>query len=287
MKTEQNPVKTVVAPVGSHDASVYWKRRAAVGGGFVLSLLLVGALVKGSGMAGSPRAATESPVAGLPVVTLSPGALPSSNSAGLDALNSLMTPSSAPSSSVNPPSGSPAAALSSTAASQPAASPSASSEPAASDSAAASTSPSASASASASASPSPSASVSCADSDLSITAALSSSQVAAGSGVGITLTLTNNGTTACLRDVGPTANEIKVVSGPARVWSSDDCSKASGSQLVTLDPGESWSTSIRWGGTLSSPGCSAPGAVATAGAYGAIARNASLNSDKAPFIISG
>jgi hypothetical protein len=84
----------------------------------------------------------------------------------------------------------------------------------------------------------------------------------------LTVGIANKGTVACTRDVGQGAREIRVTSGNARIWSSDDCSPGGGSQIVTLQPGAAPVTfSVTWGRKRSQPGCPAGAEAAEPGTY--------------------
>jgi hypothetical protein len=161
-------------------------------------------------------------------------------------------------------------------------------EASASASPAASASPgeaSASASASASAAPSPSASVSCADSDISVVAGTSAASTSVGAGMGLTLSVENTGDTACARDFGAGANEIRITSGSVLVWSSDFCNPSKAEDIVTLGPGEGRTTSVTWPGTVTAESCPADQPTAQPGSYRVVARNGSVESEPVTFTV--
>jgi hypothetical protein len=153
--------------------------------------------------------------------------------------------------------------------------------PAASEGASASPS----ASASASPSPSPSASGPCADSDISVTVATSDSSPSVGAGMTLSLNIENTGSTACTRDVGAGANEVRITSGSVLVWSSDFCNTSDASNVVTLAPGQGVTTSVDWAGTITTEGCPADQPTAQAGSYRAIGRNGSVESEPVSFTV--
>ena len=144
---------------------------------------------------------------------------------------------------------------------------------------------SATASASASASPSPTSTepLECPDASILVTASTEQRSYPVGSNPTLTLAIENVGTSACIRDVGPKANELEITSGGYHVWSSDDCSASDKSKMTLLQPGDKVASSITWDGLLSSKGCPADPAKAKPGNYELIARNARVESEKARF----
>lgn len=125
----------------------------------------------------------------------------------------------------------------------------------------------------------------CADEAIRVTAATASGATTVGAGMGLTLTVTNTGSTACTRDVGAGANELQVTSGSVLVWSSDFCNASSAEDLQVLDPGEAWSTSIAWSGTVVAKGCPSDQPTAQAGSYRAIARNGEIEGEPVAFVV--
>lgn len=142
-----------------------------------------------------------------------------------------------------------------------------------------------SSSASGSPSPSPSASAPCADSDISVTAGTSASSTTVGAGLSLSLNVENTGSTACTRDVGAGANEIRITSGSVLVWSSDFCNPSDASDVVALAPGEGVTTSVTWPGTITAEGCPADQPTAQAGSYRVVARNGSVESEPVSFTV--
>jgi hypothetical protein len=94
----------------------------------------------------------------------------------------------------------------------------------------------------------------CADGALHVAARTDAQAYGAGGEPLITLTVTNAGTATCTADLGSAALSVVVTSGPDRIWSSDDCGGAGTTKLTPLAAGASWSTSVSWSGTRSSPG---------------------------------
>ena len=134
-------------------------------------------------------------------------------------------------------------------------------------------------------SPGASASAACADDVITVTAATDAATAAVGAGMGLTMTVTNNGDAACSRDVGAGANELQVTSGSVLVWSSDFCNDSDATDVQTLEPGQSWSTSITWPGTIVAKDCPADQPNAQAGGYKASARNGEVDSEQVAFTV--
>lgn len=156
-----------------------------------------------------------------------------------------------------------------------------------------SASPSASATAEASATASPTASsapaepTDCSNAAITVDAAADAKTFTVGESPKLTVTITNAGDVACLRDVGPKANELEITSGGYHVWSSDDCNASNKSKVVTLKPGETYAASITWNGRISQKGCpdDGEGAEAKAGRYEVVGRNGKVTSDGTPFAL--
>ena len=163
-------------------------------------------------------------------------------------------------------------------------------EPLASTSAApsagASAVPSPAASGAASAAASPAEPVDCKDTDIEVFATTDSSTYQIGETPRLTLTITNSGDVACLRDVGPRANALKITSGGYHVWSSDDCNPNDKSKIVTLKPGEEVGASITWNGRVTQKGCPNEGTAAKPGRYEVSGVNMDIESDPVPFALT-
>lgn len=128
--------------------------------------------------------------------------------------------------------------------------------------------------------------VDCLDSAIYVEATTDSSTYIVGSKPVLTLTIENRGNVACLRDVGPKANELEVESGGYHVWSSDDCSNNRKVREVTLKPGDKVQSTITWNGRLSQKGCPDIKKVAQPGRYVVIGRNMDVRSESTPFAIT-
>jgi hypothetical protein len=128
--------------------------------------------------------------------------------------------------------------------------------------------------------------VNCLDSAILVEATTDSSTYKVGKKPVLTLTIENTGSIACLRDVGPKANELEVKSGGYHAWSSDDCSPSKKKKIVALEPGDMVASTIEWNGQLSEPGCPEIDEVAKVGRYEVIGRNADVFSEATPFAVT-
>ena len=88
----------------------------------------------------------------------------------------------------------------------------------------------------------------------------------------LSLVIRNPGPNPCRLDVGPAALELRVISGPDRIWSSDDCTPGGAPQIVTVPPGGAQSSTVAWPLRRSRPGCPEGQAGAEPGTYRVIGR---------------
>lgn len=128
--------------------------------------------------------------------------------------------------------------------------------------------------------------IDCTDSAIFVEATTDSSTYKVGKEPVLSLSIENIGSVACLRDVGPQANELEVKSGGYHVWSSDDCSSNNKSKIVTLEPGDKVASTITWNGQLSEPGCPEINKAAKVGRYEVIGRNLDVFSEATPFALT-
>jgi hypothetical protein len=127
----------------------------------------------------------------------------------------------------------------------------------------------------------------CADSAISVTASTDAASYTVGSTPRLRMRIENTSGTACKRDVGAAQNELVITSGSTQVWSSDDCNPGGDPNVVTLDPGQSYSVSVTWLGRLSQKGCPADQPLAEAGTYKLTGRNGEVASEPAVFALTG
>ncbi len=107
----------------------------------------------------------------------------------------------------------------------------------------------------------------CAPGGLSVDATATGDEHPAGSSVKLLLEVSTKGSVPCSVDLGASAVELLVYSGADRIWSSDDCSKATGTKAVTLQPGTPDVTRVTWSGKRSLPKCPGGQDDAQAGTY--------------------
>jgi len=161
------------------------------------------------------------------------------------------------------------------------------------ESAAPDTSPSATPTDSASATPTPSATKkkkpkeklepACADSAIEVTVSTDAETYAAGRNPSFTFAVENVSDKSCSRDVGQAANELRVTSGGAAVWSSDDCSPGGETDRRNLAPGDRFVQTVSWSRVTSAEGCPTPEEVAEPGTYQVLARNLDVLSEPVAF----
>jgi hypothetical protein len=103
------------------------------------------------------------------------------------------------------------------------------------------------------------------------------------------LQVTNTSTTACNRDLGSAQQELRILSGTTKVWSSDDCANradaAADQSVRKIQPGGTFDFYIKWGGTSSAANC-ATGAPVKPGNYSLVARLGTMESKPAPFTVT-
>jgi hypothetical protein len=128
--------------------------------------------------------------------------------------------------------------------------------------------------------------IDCVDSAILVEATTDSSTYKVGKEPVLSLSIENVGSVACLRDVGPKANELEVKSGGYHVWSSDDCSSNNKTKIVALEPGDKVASTITWSGQLSEPSCPDISKAAKVGRYEVIGRNLDVFSDATPFALT-
>jgi hypothetical protein len=133
--------------------------------------------------------------------------------------------------------------------------------------------------------PQTSAPVPCTKDMLTVAAEVDRPEHRVGERVLLRLVVTNTSEQPCVRDVGPSRQEIVIWSGDGkeRLWSSNDCSAAKGADLRTLAPGEPVVSPVRWVGRTSAPGCPEMRETVPAGAYRVTTRLDDMTSRPTPF----
>ncbi|MEO8105758.1 MAG: hypothetical protein ABI720_00430 [Actinomycetes bacterium] len=123
----------------------------------------------------------------------------------------------------------------------------------------------------------------CADSAIQVTVAADSETYSAGRDPSFTFTVENVSEKACSRAVGQGANELRVTSGGAKVWSSDDCNPGGPADRSNLPPGDRFVQTVSWERVKSAEGCPTPEELADSGTYQVLARNIDLLSEPVAF----
>jgi hypothetical protein len=127
--------------------------------------------------------------------------------------------------------------------------------------------------------------VPCANAMVGVTAEVDGPERRVGRQPVLRLVVTNISDQPCVRDLDPARQEIVVWSGEgARLWSSNDCTNASGVDLRTLVPGQPVAFSVRWAGRTSTPGCAEQRTVVPPGAYRVMTRVDDVISAPIPFL---
>jgi hypothetical protein len=117
----------------------------------------------------------------------------------------------------------------------------------------------------------------CRDDETTVTAKTARSELSAGAEVIFTLLVKNTSDRTCTVDVGPDLQELRLVRGTEKIWSSDDCGGPAGSQPRAFPSGQENSYAVLWNGRSSSACAKSKertpeGPVPTAGEYTLIAR---------------
>ena len=74
----------------------------------------------------------------------------------------------------------------------------------------------------------------CTDAEISVKAVPAKTTMAAGAEVQITLLVKNISNRSCSRDVGADQQELRVVLGAEKIWSSDDCDGPTGTEIENV-----------------------------------------------------
>jgi hypothetical protein len=126
----------------------------------------------------------------------------------------------------------------------------------------------------------------CAEDVIRVRARTDKKSYPAGARPELTLVIRNTGDVACLREVGPRANEMKITSGGYHVWASKHCFAGKKSNVVLLEPGQRAQTTLRWNGRTSKRDCPKKTPQAKPGSYELVASNGDVSSPKARFSLT-
>lgn len=125
----------------------------------------------------------------------------------------------------------------------------------------------------------------CPDSAITVTVETDAESYPAGRSPSFTFAVENVSKETCTRDVGAAANELRVTSGGAQIWSSDDCNPGGASDPSELDPGDRFVQTVSWPREESQPGCPTPQETAPPGTYQVVARNLEILSEPVAFVL--
>lgn len=92
----------------------------------------------------------------------------------------------------------------------------------------------------------------CTDQELSVTPVAEKTTTPRGSTIQLKLLIKNTSQRTCTRDVGADQQELYIVLGTHRIWSSDDCDGPTGTDLRSFPPGHERSYTASWNGKSSS-----------------------------------
>jgi hypothetical protein len=92
----------------------------------------------------------------------------------------------------------------------------------------------------------------CTDQELQVTPVPQPADAPMGGTIQLTLKIKNVGKRTCNRDVGADFQEMRIVRGAEKVWSSDDCNPTRGSDVRPFAPNFERAYSITWNGKTSS-----------------------------------
>ncbi|WBB78888.1 hypothetical protein O7606_22220 [Micromonospora sp. WMMD882] len=109
----------------------------------------------------------------------------------------------------------------------------------------------------------------CADAEISVTPVALPASVSPGAPVDLLLKIKNISDRTCSRDVGADLQELFVKVGAEKIWSSDTCGTAKGSDVQSFTPGFERSYTVTWNGRDASKCASgeASGPAVAPGAY--------------------
>lgn len=127
----------------------------------------------------------------------------------------------------------------------------------------------------------------CADDMITVEVRASPASAPVGSKPTFDLVVTNVSPVSCVRALDQGLQEIVLLDAAgARVWGSNDCFPAAGTDLRTLAAGQVVDDPVVWGGLTSEPTCTAPRVPPAAGAYVLRGRLDTKLSADAPFTLT-
>lgn len=129
----------------------------------------------------------------------------------------------------------------------------------------------------------------CADDEISVTAVAQPVSVGQGGAVDLQLKIKNNSDRTCSRDVGADLQELFLKAGAAKIWSSDSCGTAEGSDVQSFTPSSERSYRVTWNGNDDTrcQGGVAIGPEAPPGTYLVVARVGTKHSEPVELTVTG
>lgn len=237
-------------PVGPLPASIYWRRRALALAVVIVVLLLVWAVLPGGGSDDRPR--DTAAAAGSPGTT-DPAAAPT----GLTATAPSDDPGRPGDGNGNGVAVTPTTPVPTTPSPVP-------------------TTPK----------PIPAAPKVCADAALQVTVNPRQRMYTVGQSPYLDLKIRNISTLACTRDVSASQQEIVLMRGTQRLWSSNDCGTQDTTRSVQLlMPGVQLTSSVHWTGLGSRPKCAGKRTLVGAGTYTLVSRLGTIVSRRTPIVL--
>lgn len=88
----------------------------------------------------------------------------------------------------------------------------------------------------------------CTDAEMSVTPVPAATTIRRGASVAVRLKIKNISARTCTRDVGSDVQELYLGQGASRVWSSDTCSAAKGSEVSSFPPNGEREYNVTWNG---------------------------------------
>ncbi|MGK5743202.1 hypothetical protein [Micromonospora sp. URMC 103] len=130
---------------------------------------------------------------------------------------------------------------------------------------------------------------SCTDAEIKVTPVAQPASVQSGAAVDLQLKIKNTSDRTCSRDVGADHQEIFVKSGAEKVWSSDTCGTAKGSDVQSFTPNFERMYEVTWNGQDASRCANgvANGPAVAPGTYQVFARVGTKISDPAKLTVTG
>jgi hypothetical protein len=128
----------------------------------------------------------------------------------------------------------------------------------------------------------------CPDSVIRVTATSEQPGYLVGEHPVLILHIANGGPVPCVRDISHQYRSVLVLSadGKTRLWSSSDCYQLTTNEIRTLQPNESLTYGVAWGGRTSAPGCPVHRATVGAGTYQLVGQLGSITGPPAILTLS-